>query len=78
MPNTRKNVEKSATAHGENTWDFTSDFNVVMEEKFEEFKSFIFSKLTERMKVIIQREIQGILKDYKDQLEKVTSTTEIR
>ena len=77
MPNIRKNVEKSATTHGENTGDSTSDFNVVMDEKFEEFKSFTFSKLTERMKNIIQMEVQGILKGYMDQLEKVTSTIEI-
>ena len=37
----------------------------------------MISELTESVKHITQTEIQGILKAYKDQLEKVTSTAEI-
>ena len=44
-----------------------------MDKKFEEFKTYIISELTESVKPIIQTEIHGILKGYKDQFEKVTS-----
>ena len=77
MPNTRKNVGKSDTTLEENTEDSNNDFNMVMDKKFEEFKTYIISELTESVKHIIQTEIQGILKGYKDQLEKVTSTVEM-
>ena len=74
MPNTWKNVGKSDANLGENTEDSNNDFNMVMDKKFEEFKTYIISELTESMKHIVQTEIQGILKGYKDQLERVTST----
>ena len=77
MPNTRKNVGKSEANLGENTEDSNNDFNMVMDKKFEEFKTYIISELTESVKHIIQTEIQGILKGYKDQLERVTSTVEM-
>ena len=77
MPNTRKNVEESDATPGENTEDSTNDFNMIMDKKFEEFKTYIISELTESVKHIIQTEIHGILKGYKDQLEKVTSTVEM-
>ena len=77
MPNTRKNVGKSDTTLGENTEDSNNDINVVMDKKFEEFKTYIISELTESVKHILQTEIHGILKGYKDQLEKVTSTVEM-
>ena len=37
----------------------------------------MISELTESMKHIIQTEIQGILKGYKDQLEKIASPVEM-
>ena len=77
MPNTWKNVGKSDANLGENTEDSNNDFNMVMDKKFEEFKTYIISELTESMKHIVQTEIQGILKGYKDQLERVTSTVEM-
>ena len=77
MPNIRKNVGKSEANLGENTEDSNNDFNMVMDKKFEEFKTYIISELTESVKHIIQTEIQGILKGYKDQLERVTSTVEM-
>ena len=77
MPNTRKNVGKSEANLGENTEDSNNDFNMVMDKKFEEFKTYIISELTESVKHIIQTEMQGILKGYKDQLERVTSTVEM-
>ena len=77
MPNTRENVEKSDTTLGENTEDSTNDFKMIMDKKFEEFKTYVISELTERAKHIIQTEIHGILKGYKDQLGKVTSTVEV-
>ena len=66
VPNTRKNVEKSDATLGENTEDSTNDFNMIMDKKFEEFKTYIISELTESVKHIIQTEIHGILKGYKD------------
>ena len=48
------------------------DFNMVMGKKFEEFKSYIIREITESVKHVIQTEIHGIVKSYKDQLEKVT------
>ena len=48
-----------------------------MGKKFEEFKTYIISELTESVKHIIQTEIHGILKGYEDQLEKVTSTVDM-
>ena len=48
-----------------------------MDKKFEEFKTYIISELTESVKPIIQTEIHGILKGYKDQFEKVTSNVEM-
>ena len=77
MPNTRKNVGKSDATVGENTENSNNDFNMVMDKKFEEFKTYIISEVTESVKYIIQGEIHGILKRYKDQLQKVTSTVEI-
>ena len=74
MPNTRKNVENCDGSHGENTEDNTNDFNMIIEKKF---KTYIISKLTESVKHIIQTDIQGILKGYKDQFEKVTCTVEM-
>ena len=73
ISNTRKNVGKSDATLGENREDSNNDFNMVMDKKFEEFKTYIISKLTESVKHIIQTEIHGILKGYKDQLENVTS-----
>ena len=72
-----KNVGKSDTTFGENTENSNNDFNMVMDKKFEEFKTCTISELTESVKHIIQTEIQGILKGYKDQLKKVTSTVEM-
>ena len=40
MPNTRKNIEKSDATLGENTEDSTNDFNMVVDKKFEEFKTY--------------------------------------
>ena len=77
MPNTRKNVGKSDTTLEESTEDSNNDFNMVMDKKFEEFKTYIISELTESVKHILQTEIHGILKGYQDQLEKVTSTVEM-
>ena len=77
MPNTRKNVDNIDAPLGENTEDSTNDFNMIMDKKFERFKTYIISELTESVKHIIQTEIHGILKGYKDQLEKVTSTVQM-
>ena len=66
MTNTRKDVGKRDGTFGENTEDSNNDFNMVMDKKFEEFKTYIISELTENVKHIIQTEIQGILKGYKD------------
>ena len=74
MPNTQKNVEKSDTTLEENIEDSTNVFNMIMDKTFEKFKSYIISELTKSIKHIIQTKIHGILKGYKDQLEKVTST----
>ena len=73
ISNTRKNVAKSDATLGENTEDSNNDFKMIMDRKFEEFKTYIISKLTESVKHIIQTEIHGILKGCKDQLENVTS-----
>ena len=40
MPNTRKNIEKNDATLGENTEDSTNDFNMVVDKKFEEFKTY--------------------------------------
>ena len=77
MPNTRESVEKSDATLGENTEDRTNDFKMIMDKKFEEFKTYIISELTESVKHIIKTKIHGILKGYKDQLGKVTSTVEM-
>ena len=66
MTNTRKDVGKRDGTFEENTEDSNNDFNMVMDKKFEEFKTYIISELTENVKHIIQTEIQGILKGYKD------------
>ena len=71
-----ENIGNSDATLGENTKD-SNDFNMVMNQKFEEFKTYIISELTEKVKHITQMEIHGILKGYKDQLEKVTSTVEM-
>ena len=76
MLNARKNVEKSDTIHGENTEDI-NHFNMIMDKKFEEFKTYIISELIESVKHIIHMEIHGILKDYKDQLKNFNSTVEM-
>ena len=60
MPKTRKNVEKSDATLGKNAGDSTSDFKMIMNKKFEEFKTYIISELTEGVKHIIQAEIHGI------------------
>ena len=60
MPNTRKNVEKSDATLGESTKDSTNDFNRIMDKKFEEFKTYIISELTESVKHIIQAEIMAL------------------
>ena len=73
IPITWKNVEKTDATPRENIEDSNNDFNMVMDKKFEEFKTYIISELTESVKPIIQTEIHGILKGYKDQFEKVTS-----
>ena len=54
MPNTWR---KLGTIHGENTEDSTSDFNMVMDMKLEEFKTYVIRELTESVKYIIQTEI---------------------
>ena len=76
MLNTQKTVEKSDTTHGENTEDI-NHFNMIMYKKFEEFKTYIISELTESVKHIIHTEIHGILKDYKDQLKNFNFTVEM-
>ena len=48
-----------------------------MDKKFEEFKTYVISELTESAKHVIRIEIHDILKSYKDQLENVTSTVEM-
>ena len=73
IPITWKNVEKTDATPRENIEDSNNDFNMVMDKKFEEFKTYIISELTESVKPIIQTEIHGILKGYKGQFEKVTS-----
>ena len=40
---------------------------MVMGKKFEEFKSYIIREITESVKHVIQTEIHGIVKSYKDQ-----------
>ena len=77
MPNTWKNVGKSDTTLGENLEDSNNDFNMVMDKKFEEFKTYIISELTESVKHILQTVIYDILNSYHDQLEKFTSTAEM-
>ena len=77
MPNTWKNVGKSDTTLGENLEDSNNDFNMVMDKKFEEFKTYIISELTESVKHILQTVIYDILNSYQDQLEKFTSTVEM-
>ena len=42
---------------GENTEDSNNDFNMFMDKKFEEFKTYIISELTESVEHIIQTEI---------------------
>ena len=53
----------------EKTEDSTNDFNMIMDKKFDEYKTYIIK--------LKQMGIQDILKGYKDQLEKVTATAEI-
>ena len=50
---------------------------MVISKKFEEFKTYMISELTESVKPFLQTEIHGILKGYKDQLENVTSIVEM-
>ena len=50
---------------------------MIMDKKFEEFKTYIINELTESAKHIIRIEIHGILKSYKDQLENATSTVKM-
>ena len=67
MLNTRKNVLKTwRRKNGKNTEDSTNDLNMFMGKKFEELKTSVICDLTESMKRIIQTEIQGIPKGYKD------------
>ena len=77
MPNTQENVGKSDVTLGENTEDSNIDFYMVIDKKFEKFKTCLISELRESVKHIIQTEIHGILKGYKDQLGKITSTVEM-
>ena len=77
MPNRQKSIGKSDATLGENTEDSNNDINMVMDKKFEEFKTYIISELTESVRQIIQTEVHGILRGYKGQLEKVTSTAEM-
>ena len=77
MPNRQKSIGKSYATIGENTEDSSNDINMVMDKKFEEFKTYIISELTESVRQIIQTEVHGILRGYKGQLEKVTSTAEM-
>ena len=50
---------------------------MVISKKFEEFKTYMISELTESVKLFLQTEIHGILKGYKDQLENVTSIVQM-
>ena len=50
---------------------------MVMDKKSEKFKTCLISELRESVKHIIQTKIHGILKGYKDQLGKITSTVEM-
>ena len=68
---------KNDAALGENTEDSNNDFKMVISKKFEEFKTYMISELTESVKPFLQTEIHGILKGYKDQLENVTSIVEM-
>ena len=43
MSNKQKNVEKRDVTLGENTENSTNDFNMIMDKKFEEFKTYIIS-----------------------------------
>ena len=54
MLNTWKNVEKNDTTLGENTENSTNDFNMIMEKKFEEVKTYIISELTESVKQLFK------------------------
>ena len=62
--NATKNIEKCDTTHGETTEDSNNDFNMIMDKKFEEFKTYITSEFTESAKHIIEIKIQSILRGY--------------
>ena len=59
--------QKCDATHGEKKEDSNNDFNMIMKEKFKEFKTYIITELTESVKHNIQTEIHdhGILKGYK-------------
>ena len=59
--------QKCGATHGEKTEDSNNDFNMIMNKKFKEFKTYIITELTESVKHNIQTEIHdhGILKGYK-------------
>ena len=44
------------------------------DKKLNEFKSSIISELIKNMELLIQAEFQNIIQEYKNQLEKVSST----
>ena len=49
----------------------------MMDKKLNEFKSSIISELIKNMELLIQSEFQNIIQEYKNQLEKVSSTVAI-
>ena len=59
-------VEKSDATFRENTVDSTNYFNMIVDKKFQEFKTYIIGELTESAKHIIHTEIYGIVKAYRD------------
>ena len=61
-----ENVEKSDATFRENTVDSTNYFNMIVDKKFQEFKTYIIGELTESAKHIIHTEIYGIVKGYRD------------
>ena len=73
MPNSCSATQKSsAAAHDNNRKVVNDNFNMMTDNKLNEFKSFIISELTGNIKVSIQWEFQNI-QEYNNQLEEVSS-----
>ena len=61
-------------AHDENNEISNDDFNTMMDKKLSEVQSSTISGLTKNWKLLTQSEFQNIIKEYKNQLEEVSST----